>query len=277
VRIDVAEARQLACRVLGDSGDRWRHVQVAAHAAIEAAPSVRFEDRDLLVAAVWLHDIGYGLLDEPTGFHPLDGAVFLQEQGWPRRLAALVAHHSEARFAAAARGRLTDLLEFQREEGAVVDALVYADMTAGRDGQRLTLHQRLPDVHRRHAEDPPRVLAARVARDPHLILAAARVDVRLRELGRDFHAALPVSRGLEDFVGMELVATLSPDHPRRGNLDIRGAAHASLSLVQASPQGRVADVDRCARDLLTATLTLPEDGMPVSLLRGKPEPACRTP
>lgn len=42
-------------------------------------------DRDLLVAAAWLHDIGYAPELRDTGFHPLDGARHLEALGAPAR------------------------------------------------------------------------------------------------------------------------------------------------------------------------------------------------
>ena len=61
-------------------------------------------DRDLLIAAAWLHDIGYSPLVVDTGLHSLDGARYLQRLGYPARLCGLIAHHSGARFEATQRG-----------------------------------------------------------------------------------------------------------------------------------------------------------------------------
>jgi hypothetical protein len=46
-------------------------------------------DRDVLVAAAWLHDVGYAPELAVTGFHPLDGAQHLEAAGFGRRIAAL--------------------------------------------------------------------------------------------------------------------------------------------------------------------------------------------
>lgn len=97
-------------------------VQAAAEAAWTVAP----QDRDLPVAAAWLHDNGYAHPEPPTRFHPVDGALLLIDKGWPRRLVSLVAHHSEARFTAPAQGAAqAALASFDREPGPVTDA-VYA-------------------------------------------------------------------------------------------------------------------------------------------------------
>lgn len=47
-----------------------------------------------LLAAAWLQDIGYAREVATTGFHPLDGAVYLHGAEWPARVVSLVAHHS---------------------------------------------------------------------------------------------------------------------------------------------------------------------------------------
>ncbi len=76
-----ADARDEAARLLGTSSDRWDHVvgvAAAARAVVEVVPA---EDLDLLVAAAWLHDIGYSPAIAGTGFHPLDGARHLRSLG----------------------------------------------------------------------------------------------------------------------------------------------------------------------------------------------------
>ena len=193
--VEVGAAREAAFLLLGHTGDRWLHSQAAAAAAAHASATVNEADRDLLIAAAWLHDIGYHHPDPPTGFHPLDGALWLVEAGWPRRLASLVAHHSAARYAAAARGLIRELNEFEREDGPVSDALTYADLTAGPAGGQMTLEQRLGDVQRRHAADPLHLCEARRARTPHLIRAYFRVVNRLGQLGEIHHRTLVGASG----------------------------------------------------------------------------------
>lgn len=241
-------ARDRAAALLSGSRRRWLHSQCAAAAAAEAAPTIAEADRRLLVAAAWVHDIGYRHPRPPTGYHPVDGALLLTAEGWPSRLAALVAHHSEARFGASARGLLRELSEFDREVGPVADALVYADMTAGRDGRRMHLGQRLADARRRHTADAAELQAARTAREPYLLLAAARVDLRLLRHPGPHHLALPARTAPET---ADLVTRLADEHPRRDVRDLRAAVHAALSLLE--PATNAAEVRRHARRLLAAT------------------------
>ena len=101
--VDTLGARELAFRFLHGDPDRWLHVQAVAARADELRPAVVTSDGSLLVTAAWLHDIGYTPALRETGFHPLDGARYLDWAGHQRE-AALVAHHSGARFVAEVRG-----------------------------------------------------------------------------------------------------------------------------------------------------------------------------
>ena len=175
-------AQQLARSLLGGLPDRWMHTQAAAAQALLVAAAVSPPERDLLIAAAWLHDIGYAAQLNETGFHPIDGARHLRALGAPLPLAALVADHSEAALLAEARGLLDQLeAEFPRAGLLVSDALAYADMTAGPTGQRMTVPDRLVDIRLRHAAEPAPLNAARLSREPLLTAAGARVQRRLTD------------------------------------------------------------------------------------------------
>jgi hypothetical protein len=152
-------------------------VQAVAARAEELRPAVAPADRSLLVVAAWLHDIGYSPALGVTGFHPLDGARYLHLAGHPRE-AALVAHHSGARFMAEVRGLAAELAEFPFAEDPVTDALTYADQTVGPRGQRLCVADRLAEAVRRHGPNAASSLAA-PRRDPYIHAAAERTESRL--------------------------------------------------------------------------------------------------
>lgn len=116
------------------------------------AEAVAPGDRDLLVAAAYMHDVGYASELAVTGFHPLDGARWIRNQGKDERLARLVAHHSCARYEAEVRG-LHDVLmaEFEPEDSATYDALVYCDMTTGPTGDRVSFEERITDIYQRYS------------------------------------------------------------------------------------------------------------------------------
>ena len=179
----VCRAWDLARGLLAGLPRRWRHTVAVAHcAALLTRTLGSAEERDLLSAAAWLHDIGYPEPVAETGFHPFDGADYLRRHGWPPRLVALVAHHSGAIFVARARGLAEALHAYPREQTALSDALTYADQTTGPTGERLTVRDRMADMLRRHGSGSPN---ARVhhERGPYLLAVAARVEQRLRAAG----------------------------------------------------------------------------------------------
>jgi hypothetical protein len=158
---------------------RWRHVQAVAIKAGRISAGLPADDVEMLVASAWLHDIGYvpGLVS--TELHALDGARFLRRQGFPERVCGLVAHHSCAIFEAAERGLEGDLAaEFADEHSPVTDALWYADMTTGPDGESLEVADRLDEVRRRYGPDH---LVTRfwAHAEPALVDAVNRTEARL--------------------------------------------------------------------------------------------------
>jgi HD superfamily phosphodiesterase len=115
-------AHDVAAALLAALGQRWAHtlgVVERAHSFAGALPDSEF---DMLLAAAYAHDIGYAPSIARTGFHPLDGAVYLRSLG-RERLACLVAHHSGARTEAEERGLATRLDEFVEERSLVADLL----------------------------------------------------------------------------------------------------------------------------------------------------------
>lgn len=187
---DVAAAAAVAFELLAGVGSRWAHVRAAGERAAEVSLAVPAGDRDLVVCAALLHDIGYAPALTRTGFHPLDGARYLRHLGWSPRLVGLVAHHSEARRLAQARGLARELDEFPAERGLVAVALTYADMTCDPYGRPISVPERLDDTGCRHACDEPALCAARQARVRHLMHAVATVEAALRAGGVELPTVL---------------------------------------------------------------------------------------
>ncbi|MEU3446808.1 HD domain-containing protein [Streptomyces thermolilacinus] len=130
-------AAELAESLLSPCGDRWLRTRAVAARAREAAAAVPETERDLLVAAAWLHDIGYAPELRDTGFHPLDGARHLEALGAPTRLVRLVARQPGAVYEAEQRGLSAEPAVHERENSPVLDALIFADLTTGPAGQSL--------------------------------------------------------------------------------------------------------------------------------------------
>jgi HD domain len=168
-------AKPNAERLLSPLGARWVHVQQVAEQARRIADAVPLADRDLLVAAAYMHDVGYATELAKTGFHPLDGARWIRDYGPGGRLARLVAHHSCAIYEAQVRGLAETLLsEFEPEESPTYDALVFCDLTTGPTGKTTSFDERIDDIYKRYGPDHEVSRALDMSRDA-LVACHARV------------------------------------------------------------------------------------------------------
>jgi HD domain len=174
-------AAEHAEELLGPVGDCWAHSSAVGERARSIGEAFAPADRVHLIAAAYLHDIGYAPDLRQTGFHALDGAIHLRGLGH-ERLARLVAHHSEARFEASLRGLSRRLEEFPREPSAVADALTWCDMTVGSAGEPMSLHERTLDIAVRYGDEHTATRALSWSMS-YLSLALARTERRLRLRG----------------------------------------------------------------------------------------------
>jgi len=175
----LASAPELAERLLAPLGRRWDHTVGVARRARIVAPLLDEPDAHALIAAAYLHDIGYAPDLIETGFHPLDGARFLRRHG-EARLATLVAHHTGAHVEAQELGLERELSEFPEERSPVAKLLTYADLTTSRTGAAVPAKDRLADIVSRYGDTPPARAARRSA--PALLTLVDEVE-RLLRLG----------------------------------------------------------------------------------------------
>jgi HD domain len=165
-------------RLLSPLGDRWNHVRAVGECARGLGAILDQEDRCYLVAAAYLHDIGYAPGLQRTGLHQLDGARYIWSLG-AERLARLVAHHSEARFEIRLRGFSEELASYKREESWVSDALTYCDLTTGPTGLPMTFEDRVAEVEQRYGDGE--IVEALQQATPYLAGAIERTKDRLRQ------------------------------------------------------------------------------------------------
>jgi hypothetical protein len=148
--MDSDDAARLAEKMLAaELPRRWRHVRSVARRARWAGKQLSLSDD--LVAAAWLHDIGYAPELVDTGFHPLDGARYLRRIGIDGQVVSLVAYHSCAEIEAEVRG-LGGVLasEFGPGDALLSDALLYCDMTTGPGGDYVRPADRLVEIRGRY-------------------------------------------------------------------------------------------------------------------------------
>lgn len=180
--VDVGDARGLAHRLLsGALPRRWAHVQGVARQAERVAAVLG--EPGTLIAAAWLHDVGYAPEVVDTGFHPLDGARYLRRLGLDEDVVSLVAHHTCALAEAAERG-LDGVLaaEFAVGDPVLQDALCFADMTTSPDGELVDASDRLAEIQARYG--PGDVVTRFVGRaGPEILASVARTMERMAAAG----------------------------------------------------------------------------------------------
>lgn len=141
--------------MLRDMPDRFAHVAGVAKSANDAAARRNIKKRDELVAAAWLHDIGYAKSIAFTGFHPLDGARFLEADGFDPLIVSLVAYHSEAIVEAGERDVQSQLLKVAYPPKQLLDFLTFADMTTGPRGETVRFDDRIDEILTRYKPNDP--------------------------------------------------------------------------------------------------------------------------
>jgi HD superfamily phosphodiesterase len=114
-----------ATHFLPSLGNRWLHVQSVVEMAKRISETFGKTEGKYLIAAAYVHDIGYAPELAILGFHPIDGAVFINKEIGDMRLASLVAHHTGAQSEAYLRGLSDKLSIFPQERSALADALTY--------------------------------------------------------------------------------------------------------------------------------------------------------
>ncbi|MCX6434201.1 MAG: HD domain-containing protein [Actinobacteria bacterium] len=175
----VRDAQTLAHTLLSGDPRRLAHVRGAALIAGMAAGALRVDQPETLVAAAWLHDIGYAPSLRRTGFHPLDGAMFLARKGWPDSVVLLVAHHSHAAVLAPYYGVHHHMSLLDHAPGNGDDIITFSDLRAGTNGMGADPRDRIDDMRRRHADRTFVPSDIREARYRMMLTAAARVNAAI--------------------------------------------------------------------------------------------------
>jgi len=154
------------------------HVAVETLRARDYATRLRLPDDERALCEVFAlaHDIGKvdALRATGTDFHPLDGAAFALARGEPR-LAALIAHHSGARYEAVLRG-LT--IPYPYEDSIVSQIVAVVDASTLQSGIVVPISERVRDIADRYGPESPPVRAMR-AFWPELVAAVQAIDPSL--------------------------------------------------------------------------------------------------
>ncbi len=179
---EVGWARNVAASLLAPLGQRWAHTLGVVERARAFALVLPSTELEMLVAAAYVHDVGYAPALARTGFHPLDGAQFLRALG-RERLACVVARHSGARCEAEERGLLEALEEFPEERSILADTLTYCDLRTDASGAPTSASERLRDIVDRYGTHHPVGRAIERCRD-ELLDSSCAVEQMLTSRSR---------------------------------------------------------------------------------------------
>ncbi|MEO8969435.1 MAG: HD domain-containing protein [Solirubrobacteraceae bacterium] len=180
-------AERVSRRLLEPLGARWRHTTGVVKRARVVGAALERGDSDVLMAAAFLHDIGYAPELAQTGFHPVDGARFVRACGY-ERLAGLVAFHSASAAEAGERELLGELSEFEDERSLLSRTLTYCDLTTDREGRLVESSARIAEVHERYGSEAPEARALECS-ETALLDDVRTVESMLAENGRDLGLA----------------------------------------------------------------------------------------
>jgi len=180
----VRDAHMLAKSLLADDPRRLAHVRGAALIAGMASGALRVDQPETVVAAALLHDIGYAPAVARTGFHPLDGALFLAREGWPESVVLLVGHHSHAVLLAPYYRVHNAMALLDRVPGQAEDIITFSDLRAGANGMGAAPRDRIDDMRRRHADRLFIPADIREARFRMMLTAAARINAAVHRATR---------------------------------------------------------------------------------------------
>lgn len=151
---DPGAAHELVREHLSDAGDRWRHVEAVGRDA-ERLATAGDQVSSRLVSAAWLHDLGYSDSVRVSGFHPLDGARYLEKNGAPAAVVSLVAYHSGAEYEAEERGLADELAEIPPPDTDDLAVLTLLDFTNGPNGEATTVAERIDEILSRYDDSDP--------------------------------------------------------------------------------------------------------------------------
>jgi len=139
--------QHIATQLLGDVGTRLPHTRAVARQASRVTELLEDRWKCAIVDAAWLHDIGHSPALNSSGFHPLDGARWLRDEGFSEDTCSLVAWHTGAIWEARERGLEDELLtEFASPPPSALDALTWADLTSSPSGELISPEVRLDEI-----------------------------------------------------------------------------------------------------------------------------------
>jgi hypothetical protein len=171
-------AQTVARQILGRETFRWAHTLGVVRLVQESLAVVAPEERSVVLAAAYVHDLGHVRCLRVTGCHALDGAMYVRAAGH-LQLASMVARHSGARCEARLRGLEREMSAFAFTKSNALDLLTYSDLKTDHRGRRCSVDERFEGIAIRYGKDHIVTRALRLA-EPELRESVSRVESRLR-------------------------------------------------------------------------------------------------
>ena len=150
----IEDSRRLAEEYVSGMGCRWDHLSRVGRTAEDLAERSEIVT-ETVVCAAWLHDVGYAPGVADSGFHPLDGAIFLSALGVPPEIVGLVAFHTGALYEAEERGLAEQLAAFGQPAADDLDLLTMIDLGTAPDGTPILDTDRIAEILSRYDDAHP--------------------------------------------------------------------------------------------------------------------------
>jgi len=144
------EVKRFVEESLADNPRRILHILEIAKRVRETADTLGLTSSDLELAecAALLHDIGYWQPIATSGFHPIDGATFLERQG-EHNLARLIVGHS----CSPEEGMLTGFPDIVPSSELIGKLITYWDVQVKQGGEVVSYEERFNDIVSRYGEE----------------------------------------------------------------------------------------------------------------------------
>jgi hypothetical protein len=167
---------EFLARLLPDKPNRVKHILGVTSFAREVGAALDLPKLELVALA---HDIGYANDLRRTGFHPLDGAIFLAHCGADDDAIHAVLHHTGAREEAKHWPKATTFYEIAPYRPTALDeAITFCDTQTSPVGERVTIEERISEIEGRYGLDSaPSQVMRRM--QPEFMEIFGRVSARL--------------------------------------------------------------------------------------------------
>jgi len=158
-------------KCLANNPKRVAHVLEISRRVRETAEKLGLRGAQLELAecAALLHDIGYWEPIAKTGFHPIDGARFLEEHQEPELAAYIIGHSCSPE-----EGELSGFPGIRQDPSLIAKLITYWDVQVKQGGEVVSYSERFADIISRYGE------ACIVGKAN--VLAKPRIEQLIREI-----------------------------------------------------------------------------------------------